>query len=44
MIIKFKLSMPNSPSWDGKWSGRDKNYDWMVSNIILHGTTENQSR
>lgn len=24
MMIAFVLSMPNSPSWDGKWSGQNR--------------------
>ena len=24
--IEFKLSMPNPPSWNGKWSGEERNY------------------
>lgn len=24
--IEFKLSMPGSPSWNGKWSGEGKNF------------------
>ena len=24
--ILFRLSMPSNSSWDGKWSGREKNY------------------
>ena len=26
MRIEFKLSMPSNNSWNGKWSGEDKNY------------------
>lgn len=24
--VEFKLAMPNRASWDGKWSGDDRNY------------------
>lgn len=24
MIVAFQLSMPGSPSWNGKWSGEDR--------------------
>jgi hypothetical protein len=24
--LEFKLSMPHTGSWEGKWSGADKNY------------------
>lgn len=24
--VEFKLDMPGKASWDGKWSGEDKNY------------------
>lgn len=24
--VQFRLSMPSSPSWNGKWSGEGKNY------------------
>jgi hypothetical protein len=24
--VEFRLSMTNSPSWNGRWSGEDKNY------------------
>ena len=24
--IEFRLSMPNRASWNGKWSGEDRNY------------------
>ena len=24
--VEFKLAMPNQGSWDGKWSGEDRNY------------------
>ena len=27
--IEFKLTMPNRGSWDGKWSGEDRNYTLM---------------
>lgn len=26
MIVAFKLSMPGSPSWNGKWSGEGRLY------------------
>jgi len=26
IYLKFKLSMPNNNSWDGKWSGEGRNY------------------
>lgn len=29
-IYKFKLSMPNTGSWNGQWSGRSKNYTTSV--------------
>ena len=24
--VEFRLAMPNRGSWDGKWSGEDRNY------------------
>uniref|UniRef100_A0A6M3KQE8 Uncharacterized protein n=1 Tax=viral metagenome TaxID=1070528 RepID=A0A6M3KQE8_9ZZZZ len=29
MLLKFKLSMPNNNSWNGKWSGDGKEYNIM---------------
>ena len=31
MILCFKLRMPSNNSWDGKWSGRNKQYLKIVS-------------
>ena len=29
--VLFRLSMPNTGSWNGKWSGRDRNYTLVRS-------------
>ena len=31
MILCFKLSMPNAGSWNGKWSGQNKQYLKIVN-------------
>ena len=30
MLLSFTLSMPSNNSWDGKWSGEDRNYIKVV--------------
>ena len=32
MRVSFTLSMPNSPSWNGQWSGKGRNYQ-VVKNL-----------
>ena len=29
--VEFKLSMPSNNAWDGKWSGRERNYTKVLS-------------
>jgi hypothetical protein len=29
--VEFRLSMPNRASWNGKWSGEDRNYTLLRS-------------
>ena len=36
MLVSFELSMPNPPSWNGKWSGADRPH-WLIKNV---GTTQ----
>jgi hypothetical protein len=35
--VEFKLSMPRTGSWEGKWSGADKNY------VIVLKVTDDQA-